>query len=940
MPHTIRNELAVLSQITEFFLETHNGVSHFLRDVLLKVNELIPSDLSFVGIVEESEGAQWIVVRDPAHVTIGAEAGEWQRHFGRLKIGGDDLPDGLRSFVGIVAYSKTLRRSDDVTKEPFYRTSNDKIRSEIAIPVLFQDEVLAVINLESKEHSFFTAEHEHLLSLIATLIALPLHSLMVSEGLRRPVIDVLDRIAECISAVPVAVPLAATDVLDKVASILALALRSSLCQIWVQVGESLVLRGTFAGSDQPTHSELDTEAWAQKALAERRLIRIGRSYDEAGDRLKSASSVPAIAAPMLTTGTAIGAIVVGFKKGPTSSAPAYYSGADEHLINIAQGQIATAIQFKTMEITRREQSYERARQLSHLARVFARLDLDEVLENAVLRLPELCRSRYCSVFLWSQERKQFVLAASKGLTEKPGDAAYYPGEGLTGWVGLHGKPLLLDSRTQDTLAKIAPDLVWKSKYNEARDKEDRSLHPFAAVPIFGDGQIIGILRLSDRIEGTFSESDELVMTLVADKIAGVIAYRERYEERILLLRGLQDIMTVTRDLHRANADLQAVKGAFLRKAAAIAWETFGADIVMIYAVNGDGVEAPAVIEGELLRPDLMSAAHTPDLPAAIISGGVSRYWGDARSDHLLAKDGATGKDAAPKPRFVEREAIVSSAGIRLSIAENALGVMFLNYRTPHKFDTERRGLIEAFATQLALSLETMALYTQVRASASREEAAALAHELHDVVSVLATGIVSKAGTILDRLQRRDYSKKRLREDLRSVEKYAGSCIAELREIVGELREPRAGSNTWPDMLENHIAGLKPRGLKVNLEIDPMPTVPAAVNRHLYLIVRELFSNVLMHANARSVSIHAEHHDARLAVTVQDDGLGFDPGTIHGQKPSSLGLLGVRHRVTVLKGTLEIDSRPNGGTLVIVDIPLPPAATASHSTASTTISLAE
>jgi hypothetical protein len=62
MPDTIRKELAVLSQITEFLLEAHTGVSHFLRDVLLKVNELIPSDLSFVGIVEESEGAQWIVV--------------------------------------------------------------------------------------------------------------------------------------------------------------------------------------------------------------------------------------------------------------------------------------------------------------------------------------------------------------------------------------------------------------------------------------------------------------------------------------------------------------------------------------------------------------------------------------------------------------------------------------------------------------------------------------------------------------------------------------------------------------------------------------------------------------------------------------------------------------------------------------------------------------
>src|ERR1017187_5749238 len=208
MPQTIRKEISVLSDIIEFLLETHSSVPAFLRSVLVKMNRLIPSDLSFVGIVEEIDGAQWIVVRDPEKNIIGAESGEWQRYIGRLRVGGEDLPPESRSFVGIVAHTKELHRSADVTRETFYRTSNDAIRSELAIPVLFQGEVLAVINLESKTARFFTEEHEHLLGLLGTLIAAPLHGLMLSHGLRRPFIDVLEKVAECVAAAPVAIPIA------------------------------------------------------------------------------------------------------------------------------------------------------------------------------------------------------------------------------------------------------------------------------------------------------------------------------------------------------------------------------------------------------------------------------------------------------------------------------------------------------------------------------------------------------------------------------------------------------------------------------------------------------------------------------------------------------------------------------------------------------------
>jgi signal transduction histidine kinase len=60
------------------------------------------------------------------------------------------------------------------------------------------------------------------------------------------------------------------------------------------------------------------------------------------------------------------------------------------------------------------------------------------------------------------------------------------------------------------------------------------------------------------------------------------------------------------------------------------------------------------------------------------------------------------------------------------------------------------------------------------------------------------------------------------------------------------------------------------------------------------------------------------------VTVQDDGVGFDPGQVG---KSSLGLVGMRERVLMVGGAIDIDSAPGRGTTVVVRVPL--GATSAH-----------
>jgi signal transduction histidine kinase/putative methionine-R-sulfoxide reductase with GAF domain len=928
-PHTMAKELPALHEIAELFLDTNISIPDFLKRVLRKAGDVISSDLSFIGLVEESEGEQWVVLKDPAKEIIGAEYGEWQNYLGRVRVGSEELPSEERSFVGAVAYTKKARRSGNVKNETFYRNSNDKIQSEIAAPVLFHDEILAVINLESKTPDSFSETHEHLLLLIAKLIALPLHSLMVAEGRRRPSVEVLAQVAECVSSSPSGIPLETTDALHKIAEVLAVSLHSGLCQIWILHGDKdLSLWGRFAQHDLAITAGIYGEKYAWKAMNEKCLLKPGHSYTHSTD---DDHRVPFMVAPMMMiSGKPLGAIVVGYRHTGMSDEPGYYTGADEQLIQSVQAQISGAIEFKRSEAARREESYSRSRQLSKIAEIFAELDLAIVLEKTVHKVPQICNGRFCSVFLWDEDKKQFVLAESNAkLRKQIGIAAYSPREGLTGWVGHHGKALVLDNRVKHHLAQIAPDLVWKSKFSEFEETEDLTFHAFAAVPIFRQGRVIGVLRLSGSTTGSpFSEHDESVMKFVADKISTAIAYSEQYEERIRLLRGLRDLMAYAGQFPRNAASIDDFKQDFLKKAVVLARKVFKADIVIIYSVKGESLEYPPVWAGDLYREDMMETPLGPhDVPPLILAGGASRFWSDALSEKDLVGKINLESASGSRQRFVEREKIVSSAGVRLKVAETAVGVMFLNYRNAWLFGLDQRNLMEAFGTQVALCLETAALYAHVKETASREEAFALAYELHDAGTAMQFGVVFQAGKILDHLISEDnkyIQSGGLLAALRSLEKNAANSMVELGVIMGDLQGPDTDALSWDVRLKDYIEESKRPGLEIDYQIGEGIQLSAHINRHLYLIGRELYSNVLEHSGAQRVSIRAEIvSGGRLTLAVEDDGKGFVTNTA--KESSSLGLKSIARRVDSLKGTFEINSKPGKGTLATVSLSLEAAA---------------
>ena len=102
-------------------------------------------------------------------------------------------------------------------------------------------------------------------------------------------------------------------------------------------------------------------------------------------------------------------------------------------------------------------------------------------------------------------------------------------------------------------------------------------------------------------------------------------------------------------------------------------------------------------------------------------------------------------------------------------------------------------------------------------------------------------------------------------------------------------------------------------------------LPADTELALYRILQETLKNVEKHAHARHVMVHLTKPGNLVQLTINDDGIGFDPAHQPARRKGKggLGLLGMRERATYVGGTLTVKSVRRAGTEIEIRIPLPP-----------------
>jgi signal transduction histidine kinase len=153
------------------------------------------------------------------------------------------------------------------------------------------------------------------------------------------------------------------------------------------------------------------------------------------------------------------------------------------------------------------------------------------------------------------------------------------------------------------------------------------------------------------------------------------------------------------------------------------------------------------------------------------------------------------------------------------------------------------------------------------------------------------------------------------------------CLAELRRVNLEVRaylqelEPgRVNGQSFAAALAGMIGSLPAEDearIERRLDAETVEQIPSHQVAEIMNILREALSNSLRHGQARHITLLAGRSDEAIALSVQDDGIGFNPDGKRGH-----GLGNMQARAGALGGSLQVESNPGKGTRVILTLPVP------------------
>jgi len=236
------------------------------------------------------------------------------------------------------------------------------------------------------------------------------------------------------------------------------------------------------------------------------------------------------------------------------------------------------------------------------------------------------------------------------------------------------------------------------------------------------------------------------------------------------------------------------------------------------------------------------------------------------------------------------------------------GVAFVLDLTERK-DAEQR---------LHESYELLRELTSRRETAREEERKRIAREMHDELGQYLTALRMGASTLRIRFAQDNPV---LDEQVRKILTLADQTMQVVRNVITSLR-PAALDAGIAAALEWLAAEFSQGGQTTCCVSVPQEDLELAEDRAiaLFRIVQEALTNITRHADAKQVFITLEQRGGDCLLEVRDDGRGFDPVAI---RKKSFGLAGMKERVLMLAGEIDVASSPGDGTSIKVRIPIRP-----------------
>ena len=523
------------------------------------------------------------------------------------------------------------------------------------------------------------------------------------------------------------------------------------------------------------------------------------------------------------------------------------------------------------------------------------LSLDAVLQKIVETAAELTGARYAALGVIDpsgQALERFVVTGIDEETQAAiGDVPR--GRGILGALIQDAKPLRLENLAEDPRSVGFPP-------------NHPPMRAFLGVPILLRGVAYGNLYLTEKADGApFTAEDEELTTMLSSQAAVAIENARLYEAATRWLTQLESLNEIASAL-ASEVELSRV----LELVASRLRELVHARLVLIALPVSDGATLVVRASDGEGADEFLGIRLERD---GSKTGKVLERRRSERVDSMI-DDFEIDQDAG------RRLAARTGLFVPMLLRDRAIGVISAHDKesSDARFTDEDVRLAEAFASRAAVAVDlservaTDALRRVV--SAQELERQRLARELHDETGQALTSILLGLKAVEDAKDRSD-----LDAAAGQLRQLVVSTLQDVRRLAVELRPKALDDFGLVPAIERLVETFREHtGLEVHLEPQlGAERLPSDVETTLYRITQEALTNVVKHAQARHVSIVLTRREGSVAAVIEDDGRGLGSG----DDSSGLGLLGMRERIALVGGRLEVESSPGSGTTLSIEVPI-------------------
>jgi signal transduction histidine kinase len=522
------------------------------------------------------------------------------------------------------------------------------------------------------------------------------------------------------------------------------------------------------------------------------------------------------------------------------------------------------------------------------------LSLDAVLQRLVETAAELTEARYAALGVLDPHGSRLERFITHGIDAETAAAIGErpQGRGILGVLVRDAAPLRLRDLTADPRALGFPP-------------GHPTMHTFLGVPIAVRGVAYGNLYLAEKADGReFTDEDEELVTLLASQAGIAIENVRLYEAATQWSQQLESLNEIGNAL-ATETDV----GTLLELVSRRLRELLDARVVLVVLPDDAEYLRVAAAAGE-------DAAEMVGARFARQGSKSGRALEAKRSDRVDSLIDDPDVDQVAIRRFGARTGL----WVPLLVHNRAIGVLAAHDKLSTedgRFGDDDHRLAETYAARAAIAVdlsERVARDSLRRVVAGQElERRRLARELHDETGQALTSILLGLRSLEEFVDGDDE-----RVAVAHLRQLAVDTLQDVRRRAVELR-PKALDDFGHEAAIDRLAGnfREQTGLAVDFvpglgEERLAPEVATA----LYRIVQEGLTNVVKHAYAQTVSILLTRKNGRVKLVIEDDGRGFDPT----EPAEGFGIQGIRERVDLLGGTLQVESRAGAGTTLAVEVP--------------------